>query len=471
MTPRTAIGIDIGGTHLRAARVSRDGAIQQHAKAPSAADAASVLDRIARLIEQVDDASVAGIGIGIPGRVDFASRRVLSGGYVDLSKVNLADEIEQRFRRPVTVDNDCSMALVAECAVGAAAGARNVVMLTIGTGIGGAIMEGGHIVRARGTAGQLGHVPVDPRGLPCVCGRRGCVETVSSGTALGRHIADGGFPIGTTAAELLSLRERCDDAARRVLHAWAAPLRVAIDGLVAALDPEVVVLGGGLGRAAFEALAGVETAPSWYESRVVPAALGDEAGAIGAALASLPGPARIKRLVIVNGVPASGKSGVAHALSRETGWPVLSLDTVKNPFLEEIEGVDRPFNRKLGRASMRAMFALVKEAPAGTTAIMDAWFGFQPRDWIEALIADAGVDALTEIWCSAPPEVIGRRYGERAALRLPGHPGADYVPELVELADRARPLGFGRYFEIDTTRSLEVADLRGRLEAAFRSAS
>ncbi|MBB3999439.1 ROK family protein [Aureimonas pseudogalii] len=461
--PASAIGIDIGGTHMRAARVTLDGVIEARARAPSGRDPQLVLRRIEELIAEIDDASVVRIGIGVPGRVDFEAGRVLSGGYVDLSGIDLADRLTGRFGRPVVIDNDCSMALVAEAAVGAARGARHVVMLTIGTGIGGAILDSGRIARGRGAAGQLGHVIVDPAGRACLCGRHGCIETVSSGTALGVHIREAGLPATVTANELLTRRAEGDDAARRVLEAWAAPLRLAIDSLVAVHDPELVVLGGGLGEAASAALAGIEAPASWYASPVVPARLGDDAGVIGAALATPPAARGPKRVVLVNGVPASGKSTVAAGLSEATGWPRIALDTVKTPFLEEIEGVDRPFNRVLGRASLKAMFAVVAEAPAGTTFVLDAWFGFQPRPLVLALLAASGAAEVAEVWCTAPSATIGERYLRRVGTRAPGHPGADYVPELVALAERAEPVGLCTPVAIDTQLPLDVDALCERL--------
>ncbi len=463
----SAIGIDIGGTHLRAARVSADGAILSRDRTASSADPDIVLERLEALIARLDDDTVAGIGIGVPGRVDFAARTVLSGGYVDLSKSPLAARLEGRFGHRVVIDNDCSMALLGESAVGAAKGAANVVMLTIGTGIGGAILESGRLLRASGTAGQLGHISIDPNGRLCVCGRRGCVETVSSGSALRRHIAEAGLSDQTTAADLLTRRDAGDAIATGVLKAWAAPLRAAIDSLVATLDPQIVVLGGGLGHAAVAALSGVATPKSWYDALVEPAALGDDAGVIGAALAALPREPLPRRLVLVNGVPASGKSGVAHGLSRVTGWPVLALDTIKNSFLTEIEGIDRPFNRKLGRASMKAMFAILDDLPAGSTMIMDAWFGFQPRDFVGPLIEASGAVAITEIWCTAPPEVIGARYGERTGSRPAGHPGAEYVPELIALAARAEPSRFGPVLELHTNAPVDFTALQQSVEAAL----
>jgi len=465
---RTAIGVDIGGTNIRAARVAADGAILARARAASSADATTVLERVDALIAELDDPSVEGIGIGVPGQVDFKAGRVLTGGYVDLSAIPVRERIEERFGHPVVIDNDGNMALVAEVRCGAAAGHGDTVMLTIGTGIGGAILSGGSIFRGSGQAGQLGHIVVNASGLPCKCGRRGCVETESSGTALGRHIAEAGLPPAITATDLLERRKNGGDLEEAILRAWALPLRAAINSLAATLHPQIVLLGGGLGAEAVAALSAFPEPSPWFRYRLVAAMLGDDAGMIGAALAALPAAAPSgRRLVMVNGVPASGKSVVAAALSRATGWPVLSLDTVKNPFLKEIEDVDRTFNRKLGRASLTAMFAVLQDTPAGTTVIMDAWFGFQPRDFVQSLIDGVGIESIAEIWCSAPPDIIGERYGARAASRLPGHPGPEYVPELVALATRAQPAGFGPVYPVDTTSAFDAAPVFAFLDKAF----
>ncbi len=465
---RTAVGVDIGGTRLRVAIIAQDGTILGRAKAASSPDPETVVSRIEALIAGLDITSATAIGLGVPGRVDFAARRMVSGGFVDLSGLPVAERLEQRFGLPVVMDNDCTMALIAEAAIGAARGLRNVLMLTIGTGIGGAILENGRIPRGRGAAGQLGHIAIDPNGRACVCGKRGCVETVSSGTALGRHVAEAGLSAGATAADLLARRDAGDAKAAAVLMAWATPLRMAIESLVTVADPDLVVLGGGLGVDALRALSAVPAARSWFGCPIVAASLGDDAGVIGAGLAALrmakPGG---KRLVLVNGVPASGKSRVAHALALATGWPVLSLDTVKNPFLEEIDGVDRPFNRKLGRASLKAMIAIADDAPPGSTLILDAWFGFQPREWIDRLISALDLDATAEIWCVAPPETIGVRYANRTRDRPAGHPGKDYVPELIELAARAEPLRLGPILEVDTTTAADAGAIVAWLNRTF----
>lgn len=286
-SPATAIGIDIGGTNLRAARISGIGEILEFRAEPITRDPERVVERIAALCRDLDDAGVAGVGIGVPGRVDARARTVFSGGYLDLSRSAVAERLEASLGKPVVIDNDCSMALVGEMASGAAQGFENAAMFTIGTGIGGAIAVDGKVLRGRGTGGQLGHVTVKLDGLPCACGRLGCVETTSSGTAFGRLIAEAGLPAGIRAEALLDREAAGDPVARRVLDAWALPLRAAIDSVVAAVDPEVVLLGGGLGTPAHRALARAPSTSAWFRCPVVPAQLGDDAGVIGAAVSAL----------------------------------------------------------------------------------------------------------------------------------------------------------------------------------------
>jgi glucokinase len=442
----TAIGIDIGGTSIRAARV-KDGVIEARATAQSAHDPLKATAIVLDLVAQVRAANVSAIGIGVPGQVHAQTRRVLSGGYVDLSGVNFAADIEAATGLPVTIENDATMALLGEAAHGAARGLQNVVLLTVGTGIGGAILEQGRVLRGQGAAGQLGHLCIDPNGRACVCGRIGCVETVSSGTAFGVHLTEAGLPAFTRVEDLLA---RSDAVARSVVAAWAGPLRAAIDSLITITNPDCVVIGGGAGAAAVAALATVPPRKSWFDAPILGASLGDDAGVIGAATAAM----RIqppKRVVMVNGVPASGKSTVARALSAATGWPILSLDTIKNPFLVTLPPGDRLFNRTLGRASYAAIFDIIAQAPASSTFVVDAWFGFQPLEVLQDGLARAGVSALAEVWCHADPQVIGARYAARLDQRPAGHPGAEYVAELIALAARAAPTGLAPCHSVDTT--------------------
>jgi glucokinase len=281
-----AIGIDVGGTQIRAALISAAGEVLHWTAQPTASELDRVIAQMRDFATRFDGPGVAAIGIGVPGRVDAQRGRILSGGYVDLSRVSLPELLGSP-DRPVFVDNDGNMALVGEHAAGSARDAETVVMFTIGTGIGGAVMSHGALFRGKIAAGQLGHLAMSADGELCLCGRRGCIETLSSGTALARHVAAAGLPSGTTVDDLFAHSAKGDVLAKRVLTAWAKPMRAAIDTVVAAFDPDVVVLGGGLGEAMHKALADFPAEAPWYQCHVVPASLGDRAGVIGAGLSAL----------------------------------------------------------------------------------------------------------------------------------------------------------------------------------------
>lgn len=282
-----AVGIDIGGTNLRVARISSTGRILARAAQRITRDPEAAIAQVIQAVAKVDGPEVVALGAGIPGRVDARRGEVLSGGYLNFAGHDFVGRLQDALGRPVVIDNDCNMALVAEIAVGAAKGRESVVMFTIGTGIGGAVVLEGKIVRGRRAAGQLGHVLVATGGLPCACGRRGCVETTSSGNALRRLIAEAGFPDETGIEDLAALAAAGDAHARDVLDTWARPLRGAIDSMVAAFDPQMVLLGGGLGHAAFEAVSAIPPEAAWYTCDLAAAELGDDAGVIGAGICAL----------------------------------------------------------------------------------------------------------------------------------------------------------------------------------------
>jgi glucokinase len=165
----------------------------------------------------------------------------------------------------------------------------------------------------------------------------------------------------------------------------------------------------------------------------------------------------MKRAVLVNGVPASGKSTIARALCDASGWPLFALDTIKSPFFDEIDAIDREFNRKLGRAAYAAIFGTIAGFREPCTVIVEAWFGFQPIEILQGHLKHAGIGEVVQLWCQAPPTIIGARYAERVPLRSPKHPGLDYVPELVELAGRAEPPTEFPVFVVDTIKPLDIA--------------
>lgn len=164
----------------------------------------------------------------------------------------------------------------------------------------------------------------------------------------------------------------------------------------------------------------------------------------------------MRQVVLVNGVPASGKSRIAKALvAALTGRGVaavpLALDTVKEALFEHLGTGDRDHNRMLGRASYHALFNAIAGFPDPLVPVLDAWHGFQPEAVLRAHLARARIDRAIELWVAVPPAVAAARYRARAASRPAGHPSAAYADELFELAGRARPLRLGPVIEVDGT--------------------
>jgi glucokinase len=212
----------------------------------------------------------------------------------------------------VYVDNDSNLAALAEQRVGAARGAANVVMITLGTGIGSGVVVDGRLMRGfSGAAAEIGHMTIDLHGPPCqgACPGRGCLEVMASGTAIGREGTDAGRrePSGAlgravaqrgfvTGEEVTALAVEGDALARLVLAAIGRNLGAGIASVVNIFEPEVVVIGGGASAAgdllldsAREMVAQRALRPSRHHVRIVPALLGEEAGMIGAGLFALAG--------------------------------------------------------------------------------------------------------------------------------------------------------------------------------------
>jgi glucokinase len=155
-------------------------------------------------------------------------------------------------------------------------------------------------------------------------------------------------------------------------------------------------------------------------------------------------------IVLVNGVPASGKSTVAALIARRLKLPVFTLDTVKEAFFDHLGVGDRDYNRLLGKASYQAIFATIAGFPDGLGAIVDAWHKFQPLEVLAAHLKLASAGPVIEVWCHAPPSVVAERYRARSAIRHKGHPPASYAEELARLAEQATPLGLGEPIDVAT---------------------
>ncbi|HFK7188660.1 TPA: AAA family ATPase [Serratia odorifera] len=182
-----------------------------------------------------------------------------------------------------------------------------------------------------------------------------------------------------------------------------------------------------------------------------------------------------KTVILVNGVPASGKSSVAVRLSHHFALPYLTVDGIKEPFMHCFPQVDRQLNRQLGRAAYQAIWAIVAQASAQCVYVIDAWFGFQPKDDLRRYLQQAGVTQVVEIWNQISPELAVARYAARLHQRAKGHPGAEYLPELRELAERAAPMALGPVLRVDQSQPLDmpqiIAWLQNTLSASTDSRS
>ena len=298
----STIGIDLGGTKALAVRVD-DGEVVESRRV-DVERSVGTLDAIATSIEAIADGSETSIGVGVAGLVRPSDGVLVWGPHLPGSNVAISSQIQERFNLPVTVDNDANTALFGELNMGVARGYRDVVLVTLGTGIGGAIAIGGAIYRGSGFAGEWGHVRVEGNGLLCDCGRRGCWETRASGPALSRlakEVTTGnpdstlarilnGSPI--TGESVVAAADGGDETARALVTEVGRSLGQGLADLTAIFDPELIVVGGGLGSVG-ESIVGPARrvlADSLHGGnlRVPPtvqvAMLGPSAGAVGAAL-------------------------------------------------------------------------------------------------------------------------------------------------------------------------------------------
>lgn len=306
-----AIGVDVGGTKIAALRVSAEGDVVARSvlSTPAEDQRATIVAMIAATNE-VLSADVAAIGIAAAGLVEYPAGIMRFAPNLAWRELKLVDEIGGSLGLPTIAENDANAAAWAEVRFGAARGCRHALFVGVGTGIGGGIVSDGRLVRgAHGFAGEIGHIVVEPDGPLCGCGNHGCLEQVASGTAItrqGRRAAtrhphsliaelSAGDPERVTGELVTDAARRGDAAATGIFTEVGFRLGQGIAGLVNVLDPEIVVVGGGAADAGELLLAPVRDAYRRHvEGRghrpdvpIVLAALGNDAGGVGAAALAL----------------------------------------------------------------------------------------------------------------------------------------------------------------------------------------
>lgn len=306
------LGIDVGGTKSLGVVVDADARVVRMARRRTPYGADAVIDTIVALVDELGP--VRTIGVGVAGLVSRDGVLRAAPNLPGIRELPVAERLAARLGSEVVVENDATCAAVAEWRVGAGVGAHEMLMVALGTGIGGAVVSGGEVRRGHnGFAGEFGHMVVDPNGPPCVCGRRGCWERFASGAGLARlareaalggrasRVVDlaGGDPELVRGEHVQSAAREGDADALAVIDEFGRWVALGLANLTNAFDPELIVIGGGLVDAI-----GLYGAPveRWFgellysselrpRPRLTTARLGSRSGAVGAALlGAAPGP-------------------------------------------------------------------------------------------------------------------------------------------------------------------------------------
>jgi glucokinase len=301
------IGLDIGGTKVLGVLLDRDGAVLREERLASPHTGLDALVRTGAAMVELLDGGDAPVGVGAAGLVDRSGTVAYAPNLPNVRRAPLRDALADATGHAVIVDNDAGVATLGEVTYGAAVGHRHVLLVTLGTGIGGGLLLDGRLYRgAHNFGAEIGHFTVDVDGPLCACGERGHWESIASGTALGRMArelvargggaaivaAAGGDAGAVTGHHVGVAASQADPDGRSLLVQYAENVAVGLAGLANILDPECIVIAGGvveLGallfdplRRAFAArLEGTEHRP---EIRILRAHFGERAGALGAAL-------------------------------------------------------------------------------------------------------------------------------------------------------------------------------------------
>ena len=301
-----AIGVDLGGTKILAGVVAPDGSVVRRRERATPQDSQEhVIAELEAAVAELLDDSVGGIGIGAPSPIDQENGVVVRCVNLPLENAPLRDRMHERFGIPVGLENDANAAAIGEWRAGAGRGEDDVVMLTLGTGVGGGVISGGKPFRGRNGAGaELGHVVIVHDGRPCqgACTGHGHLEAYVSGSAA-TAAAREAFGPSADAHRLVRLADEGDATAKELLENVGRHLGSGIGSFVNVFAPQLVVIGGGFGVAAFDYLCGPAEEVARREAlepmrsnvRLAKAELGTAAGLIGAAFVGFEAPYFIQK--------------------------------------------------------------------------------------------------------------------------------------------------------------------------------
>jgi glucokinase len=289
---RAVLGLDIGGTKIAAGVVDADGGVHGFVRAPSAQSSEEGVPRLFELGRRAVAESgleIDAVGIGCGGPLDSANGVLIAPLHLPgWTEVPIAQLAREAFGVPAVLDNDATAGAAGEHRFGAGRGTRDMVYLTISTGVGGGVVIDGEVHRARsGNGGELGHVTVDWRGRRCRgCGRRGCLEAYCSGTSIAERAEEAGMH-GATAADVAQAARAGNTIAARIWDETCEALACGITSIANLFEPEVVVLGGGVVRTGEQLLGPVRERVGEQviggPLSIVAAAAGDAVGVVGAA--------------------------------------------------------------------------------------------------------------------------------------------------------------------------------------------
>ena len=294
MGASSAIGVDLGGTKILAGVLDRDGLVHRRESRPTPVSSqAELLAALDEVVDSLLDEDVSAIGFGIPSTIDQRSGRAVSSVHVPLTDLDFRDRMADRFELPVGIDNDGNAAAIGEWRLGAGRGASNIVLLTLGTGIGGGLVVDGRPFRGSiGAGAELGHMVLDYGGDRCggSCTGHGHFEAFAAGSSADKAAVER-FGPGADARRLVAAAQGGDQGAVDDLAELGHRLGAGIASLVNIFNPELVIVGGGFAEAgelifaaARETLAVEGLRPARDLVRIVPAKLGPEAGMVGSAL-------------------------------------------------------------------------------------------------------------------------------------------------------------------------------------------